>query len=88
MQIKPTYKLREIAGETILIKQGTRDIDFTRIISLNQSAKYLYECFVGKEFTLDDVVNVLETTYAISHERAEKDAKIWVDSMKECQVIE
>ena len=87
MQIKPTYKLRKIAGETILIKQGTRDIDFTRIISLNQSAKFLYEYFVGKEFTLDDVANVLETTYSISHERAQKDAKIWVDSMKECQVI-
>ena len=54
--MKPTYQLCEIVGETILIKQRTRDIDFTRIISLNKSAKYLYEHFVGKEFALDDVV--------------------------------
>lgn len=88
MKIKSNYKLREIADATIIVKQGTRDIDLTHIISLNHSAKFLYEKFCGKEFTTEDVVNVLEDTFHISHERAEKDAKIWIESMKECQIIE
>ncbi len=88
MRIKSNYKLREIAGATIIVKQGTRDIDLTHIISLNNSAKFLYEKFIGKEFTLDDIVNVLKDTFHISHERAEKDAAIWVESMKECHIIE
>lgn len=88
MRINPNYKLRNIAGESIIVKQGTRDLDLTHIISLNQSAKFLYETFIGKEFTEEGVAQVLETTFSLSKERAENDAKIWIESMKECQVIE
>ena len=88
MKIKSNYKLREIAGATIIVKQGMRDIDLTHIISFNNSAKFLYEKFSGKDFTTEDVANALEETFHISHEHAEKDAKIWIESMKECQIIE
>ena len=88
MKIKANYKLRTIAGETIIVKQGTRDLDLTHIISLNNSAKFLYESFISKDFTEEEVAQLLVTTFHISRERAENDAKIWVESMKECQVIE
>lgn len=88
MKINPNYKLRNIAGESIIVKQGTRDLDLTHIISLNQSAKFLYETFIGQEFTMEDVAQQLETTFGISQERAENDARIWIESMKECHVIE
>ena len=88
MRINPNYKLRNIAGESIIVKQGTRDLDLTHIISLNQSAKFLYETFIGKEFTEEEVAQVLETTFGISQERAKNDARIWIESMKECHVIE
>ena len=88
MRINPNYKLRNIAGENIIVKQGIRDLDLTHIISLNQSAKFLYETFIGKEFTEEEVAQVLETTFGISKERAENDARIWIESMKECHVIE
>ena len=88
MKIKSNYKLRSIAGVPIIVKQGTRDVDFTHVISLNKSAKFLYESFLDKDFTTEDVTNILESTYKLSSERAETDAKIWVDSMIEYQVIE
>ena len=43
MKINSHYKLREVAGETIVVNQGTTGMDMTRIISLNASAKLLYE---------------------------------------------
>ena len=43
MKINSNYKLREVAGETIVVNQGTTGMDMTRIISLNASAKLLYE---------------------------------------------
>ena len=88
MKIKSIYKLRQIAGVPIIVKQGTREVDFTHVISLNKSAKFLYESFLEKDFTIEDVSNLLESTFNLSRERAETDAKIWVDSMIECQVIE
>lgn len=88
MKIKSNYKLRNIAGVPIIVKQGTKDVDFTHVISLNKSAKFLYEYFLGKDFETEDVANLLESTFKISRERAEKDAKIWIDSMIECKVLE
>jgi len=32
MRINPNYKLREIAGEVIIVNQGQADVNLTRII--------------------------------------------------------
>ena len=37
MKISSNYKIREIAGETIVVNQGTANVNMTRIISLNAS---------------------------------------------------
>ena len=88
MKIKSNYKLRSIAGETIVVNQGITGTDMTRIISLNASAKLLYEQLVGKEFTLDDVAKVLVDTYGIGSEQALADAERWADTLRKCGVIE
>ena len=88
MIIKSDYKLRQIAGETIIVNQGTTGVDMTRIISLNASAKRLYEELQGKEFALEDAASILETTYGIGHKQAMTDAAQWVDALRSCQVIE
>jgi hypothetical protein len=88
MRIKPSYKLREIAGETIVVNQGIANVNMTRIISLNKSARLLYEEMAGREFTVEDAAKVLVDTYGISDYLALTDARKWVDSLKECGVIE
>ena len=88
MRIKPNYKLREIAGETIVVNQGVANVNMTRIISLNKSARLLYEEMAGKEFTVEDVVKVLTDTYVVGDELALADAQKWIESLKECGVIE
>lgn len=59
MKIKTTYKLREIAGETLVVNQGMTGTDMTRIISLNASARMLYSELQGKEFALEDAARLL-----------------------------
>ena len=88
MKIKSNYKLREIAGETIVVNQGTMGVDMTRIISLNQSARLLYLELVEKDFTLEDVANIMVVKYGITKELALADASNWVDSLIECGIIE
>lgn len=87
MRINSNYKLREIAGETIIVNQGTLHADMTRIISLNESARMLCERLTGKEFTLHDAADLLAETYGIGEEQARKDAAAWADKLKECGVI-
>ena len=88
MKINSNYKLRPIAGETIVVNQGTTGTDMTRIISLNASAKLLYEQLLGKEFTLEDAAKVVVDTYGISIELALEDAEKWADALRKCGVIE
>lgn len=88
MRIKSDYKLRDIAGETIMVNQGKAGADMTKVISLNSSARLLYESLSGKEFEMSDVVKVLVDSYGIDQEKALVGAQTWVESMKECGVIE
>ena len=88
MKINPNYKLREIAGETIVVNQGAANVNMTRIISLNASARCLYEELAGKEFTIADAVAVLTSFYTVDEEQAKRDAEAWADTLKRCGVIE
>ena len=88
MRINPNYKIREIAGETIVVNQGIANVDTTRIISLNASARLLYQALAEQDFTIEDAAKVLVETYEICEEQALKDAEKGVEPLKQCGVIE
>ena len=87
MRIKSEYKLREVAGETIIVNQGKVGVDMTRIISLNSSAKYLFQQLADKDFELTDAAQVLVDYYGIASDKALNDAAKWVDGLKNCGII-
>ena len=87
MKINPKFKIREIAGEILIVNQGIANVNMTRIISLNKSAKLLFETLFGKEFNVEDAAQVLVERYRIDMERALADAGRWIDLMKECGAI-
>lgn len=87
MKINKNYKIREIAGEMIVVKHGKGSMDMTRVVSLNRTARVLYEALVEKEFTVEDVARVLIDRYGIGDELAAKDAETWVEALKQCRLI-
>ena len=87
MKINSNYKIREVAGETIVVNQGTANVNMTRIITLNTSARLLYESLADKDFTLEDATDILSETYGIPAEVALKDAQVWVDALQKCGII-
>ncbi len=88
MKFKKEYKVRSMAGENIVIMQGTAGSDMTRIISLNDSSLLLWNELQGKEFEVADVAEVLTSNYEIDAETATRDASAWVEKLKECGLIE
>lgn len=88
MKIKANYRLRDVAGETIVVNQGSAGADLTRIISLNSTAKLLWEELAGAEFSLEDAAELLVKTFGIDKQRALEDAAAWSDSLKSCGVME
>ena len=85
--VKENYKIRQIAGENLVISQGRGVADMTKVISLNQSAVKLWEALAGREFSEDDAAEVLVSLYGIEKERALTDAKAWIEKLQSCQVI-
>lgn len=71
MKIREEYKVREMAGEHVVIMQGRLGVDMTKIISLNESALYLWNALAGKEFSVDDAAS-----------RA-----AWVEKLRDCKLI-
>lgn len=88
MKINPEYKLRSIAGETIVVNQGSVGVDMTHIISLNSSAKILYEELLGREFSLEDAADVLVKTYGIERQQALADAGRWAEALTKAGILE
>ena len=87
MKFKEGYKVRSMAGENVVIMQGTAGSDMTRIISLNDSSLLLWNELQGKEFEVADVATILTETYEIDAEIAERDAKAWVEKLAECGLV-
>ena len=88
MKFKEGYKVRSMAGENVVIMQGTAGSDMTRIISLNDSSLLLWNELQGKEFEVADVAAALVENYDIDLETAERDAKAWVEKLHECNLID
>ena len=50
MKIKKGFVLKDICGESIIVAEGKENIDFTKIISMNESSAFLWESVKDKEF--------------------------------------
>lgn len=87
MKLNSNYKLRDIAGETIIVNQGTPDLDLTRIISLNASARLLWKRLAGRDFTLDHAAEALEAHYGIPLRQARRDAEAWAEALRRCGIL-
>lgn len=87
MKIDSKFRLREIAGEHILVNQGVMGVSLTRVISLNESAVLLFNQLVGKDFSLEEAAHVLMNTYCLPESQAMRDASSWVEALTKCGVI-
>ncbi|MBD9092049.1 MAG: PqqD family protein [Bacteroides oleiciplenus] len=88
MKIKKNYKIREIAGENLIVEQGKSQADMTKVISLNDTAVLLWKELQGSDFSLEDAAHVLMNHYGIPKEQALIDAQKWADALSGCGVIE
>lgn len=75
MKVKNGFNLREVCGEHIIVAEGDENIDFSNIISMNESSAYLWEEVQKKgTFTVDNLVELICNQYEIDETTAHKDA--------------
>ena len=83
MKIIEGFRLRTIVGEHIVTGEGLSQVNFNKLISLNESAAFLWEKMEGREFSVSDLADALVAEYGIGRDTAEKDseaiARKWIE---------
>ena len=84
MKIEEGFVLREMCGENIVAAEGLEHINFNKLISLNESAAYLWKELCGKEFSIEEMAELLIVRYGIDKELALKDSdnlcEAWINA--------
>lgn len=89
MKKKPGFVMRSVCGERFLIAEGLQNIDFSKLIALNESSVYLWNSInEGDEFTADTLADLLLEEYEVTREVALNDAQALINQMLEAGIIE
>ena len=75
MKKKPGFTLRDVCGEQVIIADGKENIDFSKIISMNESSAYLWNSVGDDDFTAESLCKLLVEEYNIDEATALNDAE-------------
>lgn len=82
------FRLRPLGAEFIVTGEGIRQVNFNKMISLNESAAYLWREVEGKEFSVQDLADLLIARYEIDMDRALADSAAICDKWIEAGIVE
>ena len=88
MKTRKGYTLRSLGKEFILIADGFEAVDFSRMISLNETAAFLWKEVEDKDFDADMLTTLLTDNYDIDRETAQNDVTAMLKSWAEAGIIE
>lgn len=94
MRIKKGFNIRNVCGQLLVMAEGKENLDFTEIVSMNESSALLWEKIQGKAFEAKDLAHILMDEYQIDdntplpEEKAMQDAEAVIRQWKEIGMIE
>ena len=88
MKTKKGFKLRTVCGENIIVAEGIENVDFSRIISMNETSAYLWKNIHGIDFDENTLAGLLLEEYEVDEATARSDAKALVEKWLEAGIIE
>jgi len=87
MKIRKGFSLRPLGKEFILVAEGLEAVDFSRMVSMNETAAFLWKEVEDKEFDADTLVDLLTENYDISREIAQNDVNTLLQSWKAANIL-
>ncbi len=89
MKQKEGFVLRDVCGEHVIVGEGIGTIDFGKLISLNETAAWLWRK-AGEmgDFTIDTLADALCEEYEVEKSQAKTDVEKMVAQWKEIGIVE
>lgn len=78
----------DLCGDHVIVATGLQNIDFSKVISLNESATLMWKAILGKEFTVEDMAKALTDEYDVEDAVALADAGKILEEWKEIGLID
>ena len=89
MKVKKGFELQEVCGEFIIVPAGIENVDFSKIISLNETAADIWKGVAEmNEFSIDDMVSILMEQYEVDEQTAREDCSKIAERWKEMGLTE
>ena len=87
MKILEGLVLRPLGGDFIVTGDGIARIDFSKVVSMNATADYLFKELKEREFTAEDMARLLTDRYDVSAETALADARTLAASWQDAGLL-
>ena len=88
MRIKKGFELMDVCGEAVVVAHGKENIDFSKVISLNESAAYLWRKVEGKDFDAPLLAQLLTEEYEVDEATALRDVEKMMTDWREAGLAE
>lgn len=88
MKVKQGFELRDICGEKVILATGIENVDFNQMISLNETAAYLWQAVGQDEFDAQRLADLLCEAYEVNPDTALADAENVIQQWTECGIVE
>lgn len=87
MKLQSNIKIRDIAGERLIVLHCEKGLDLTRVVEMNGTAEWLWNELQGTEFTEGGAAEILAQQYGIGEEQALADARKWIGGLAKAGLI-
>lgn len=86
-RIKEGFKLCPVGDEYVVVAQGCEYINFSKVISLNETGAYLWRKLEGIDFTPTHIAAFLLEAYELDEATAAADSMQFYNAMRAASVI-
>lgn len=87
MKIKDAYILKEVANQYVVVPTGKEVINFNGMMTLNRTAKLLFEA-LQEDKEIDELVNLLVEHFDINMEQAHIDVLDFIKILESKKMFE
>ena len=87
MKIKKDFILRKVADSYVVVPVGKLTLDFNGIINLNESGAFLFE-ILQKGAEREELIEKMLEEYDVSREKAAADIDIFIQKVKDADILE
>lgn len=88
MNIKKGFELRDVCGEKVIIASGLENLDFTKLISVNETGADIWNLLLEGATSEEDLIAKFLDLYEGDEEQMRREVSAFLKQLAEIGVLE